>query len=148
LRARIERQAAAFACSWAGAFLASLFAAEPWVEAFDLRLAASFAYDDDGGMFLSYESAVSAIRVVGGMPLPDTVRSEDGVFDSDLAADCLGERFDAYERDLFVTLSDDFTGELTIAVKRERIATQLPAGQLSGADAFKALFPEWASRLG
>ncbi|QKL55760.1 hypothetical protein HI814_03270 [Ralstonia solanacearum] len=145
LHARVEREAAQLARSWTGAFFASILVAEPWLAAFDLRITASQEYDDQGGTFLSYSSAVSEVRTVEGMTLPDTVVDDDGAFDKDLAADTLTEQFDTYERDIFVSLAESDATELTVEVRREPIAVLLAAGSVSGSDAFQALFPQSAS---
>ncbi|AXV94633.1 hypothetical protein GO300_01040 [Ralstonia solanacearum] len=145
LHARVEREAAQLACSWTGAFLASILVAAPWLAAFDLRITASHEYDDQGGTFLSYSSAVSEVRTVEGVTLPDTVVDDDGAFDEGLAADTLTDRFDACERDIFVTLAEDAATELTVEVRREPVAALLAAGSISGSDAFQVLFPQSTS---
>ncbi|API73564.1 hypothetical protein [Ralstonia pseudosolanacearum] len=145
LRARIEHEAAQLDRSWAGAFLASILIAEPWLAAFDLNITVSHEYDDQGGTFLSYSSAVSEVRTVEGVTLPDTM-VDDGAFDEDLAANYLTEQFDACERDIYVTFrDDDDSQELKIEVRREPIASLLVTGAVRGTDAFQALFPHQAA---
>ncbi|WP_247539137.1 hypothetical protein [Ralstonia pseudosolanacearum] len=146
LKAQLDSEAERLAQSWTGAFLASIFAAEPWLAGFDLRITASHEYDDQGGTFLSFSSTVLAVLVVDGTTLPDTVVDDDGGFDEDLAADYLTEQFDAYERDVYVTFrDDDDIQELGLEVRREPVASLLAVGPVSGAEAFQALFPKSAT---
>ncbi|MRS99700.1 hypothetical protein GJQ57_13700 [Ralstonia pickettii] len=145
LKAHVERETAQFERSWAGAFLASIFLAEPWLAAFDLVITTSHEYDDQGGTYLCFSSSMTAVQVVDGVPLPDTVQGDDGGFDVDLAADYLAEQFDTCERCMFAVFRDDEVETMKIEVRREPIASLLAAGPVSGIEAFRALFPDEAS---
>lgn len=145
LQARIKHKAAQLDRSWAGAFLASILIAEPWLAAFELVITTSHEYDDQGGTYLCFSSSVSDVQVAEGVVLPGTVLDDDSEFDPDLAADHLAEQFDTCERSMFAVFRDDEVETMKIGVRREPIAALLATRPVSGTDAFLALFPDKAS---
>jgi hypothetical protein len=129
--------------SWAGACLAGLFVRHPWLQSMRATLSASAEYDDQGGTYRSISNAVMQVVPVADAVLPDAVLDE-GAFDELGAISVIEADLDECDFDLYTsihTAPDDYAN-LVLELSRTVIEPLLNGDPISGAEAYRAWFPE------
>ena len=129
---------------WAGACLAGLFVRHPWLQSLRATLSASAEYDDQGGTYRSIRNTVMEVVPVANAALPDSV-VDQGAFDELGAISVIEADLDEYDFDLYTsihTAPDDYA-DLVLELSRTVIEPLLNGELISGAEAYRAWFPEY-----
>ncbi|HCE27552.1 MAG TPA: hypothetical protein DET46_01005 [Comamonadaceae bacterium] len=136
---QVKAEHDALDASWAGAFLARLFAQHAWLDAVRLSFAVSAEYDDSGGYFRSISCHILSACAVPQHPLPEELLTE-GEFDSDTAEQIVEQEIEDSEFDLYTCLSETPSGydDLDLTLERKPIAELLCASPIDGHAAFRA----------
>jgi len=134
--------------SYAGAILAKLFLANPWLASFEIGLNSSMEYDDRGGYFFCCSVTVSDVEALDGVEMPQDL-TNSGTINPIVAADYLENILMDHETSLYDAFSGDRDAmeDLSITVCRARVAPMLQNQTLDGREAFAALFPELEWRI-
>lgn len=128
---------------WAGAGLAGLFVRYPWLLSMRVTLSTSAEYDDQGGTYRSISNAVMQVAPVADAALPDLVIDE-GRFDELGAIAVIEADLDECDFDLYTSIQtapDDYA-DLVLDLSRTAITPLMNGQAISGADAYRAWFPE------
>jgi hypothetical protein len=128
---------------WAGACLAGLFVRHPWLQSLRATLSASAEYDDQGSTYRSISNAVTQAAPVAGAALPDAV-TDEGRFDELGAIAVIEADLDELDFDLYTSIHaapDDYA-DLVLDLNRTAIASLMNGLPISGAEAYRAWFPE------
>ena len=128
---------------WAGACLAGLFVRHPWLQSLRASLSASAEYDDQGGTYRSISNAVTQAVPVAGATLPDSVIDE-GAFDELGAIAVIEADLDECDFDLYSSIhtAPDDCADLVLELSRTAIEPLMNRAAISGAEAYRAWFPE------
>lgn len=124
--------------SWIGAFIAALFVDRPWLASFRLTIGASYEFDDSGGTYLSYWSAVSEVAGVDSCPTPAALCGH-GALDADLVAEELRGAIECHERTFLEIVRGDGGGTATLTFRRCALAGLLDHAEIAGSAAYAAL---------
>jgi len=136
---RVEAEHDALEASWAGAFLARLFAQFAWLDAVTLSFAVSAEYDDSGGYFRSISCQIRSARAVPQHAPPEELLTE-GNFDPDATEQIIEAEIEDSAFDLYTCLSETPSGydDLDLTLERKPIAELLCASPIDGHAAFRA----------
>lgn len=127
--------------NYAGALVASIFAARPWLQGFTIDLQASAEFDDAGGYYRTISSSISDVSTVDGAEIPEDLDT-DGRLDTDIAADAMQQEFEDSVYDLYSVFVDDTAYEdLQFSFTRNMLDGLIGETEIEGHEAFLRLFP-------